>query len=142
MLYLPITRRWLFSMSARRIYLASALLALAYLATLVGVDAAMTASGISVLTPPAASLVRTLLYPEILGTALLWIAMWYFWLGFDRSNHLKRAIWFFVLFLFAPFGSALYSFVVYRGSVSVRAEGQSTKALNNFYNLRVILGDT
>ena len=132
MLYLPITRNWLFSLSARRIYLASALLALAYLATLVGVDAAMTASGISVLTPPAASLVRTLLYPEILGTALLWIAMWYFWLSFDRSNHLKRAIWFVVLFLLAPFGSALYYFVVYRRSVSVRAEGQSTKAPKNF----------
>jgi len=128
MLYLPISRSWLFSLSARRIYLASALLALAYLATLVGVDAAMTASGISVLTPPAASLVRTLLYPEILGTALLWIAMWYFWFSFDRSNYLKRAIWFLVLFLFAPFGSALYYFVVYRRCVFVPAEGQPTKA--------------
>jgi hypothetical protein len=36
MLFLPISRSWMFSVSARRIYLASAVLNLAWLATIFG----------------------------------------------------------------------------------------------------------
>src|ERR1700675_4738947 len=120
MLYLPINRSWLFSPIAQRVYLVCALCALALIATLIGIRMAMSASGARALTPPASSLVRTLLYPEILGAALLWIAMWYFWFGFDPSHYLKKAVCFALLFFLAPFGTVLYYFVVYRRLVRPR----------------------
>jgi hypothetical protein len=122
MLYLPISRSWIFSPTAQRIYFASALLALALIATFVGVHMAMSAAGARKLTPPASSVVRMLLYPEAAGEAVLWVAMWYFWFGFDRSHYLKKAMWFALLFLLAPFGTLLYYFVVYRSCVSAQAQ--------------------
>ena len=126
MLYLPINRSWLFSLTAQRIYFVSALLALALTATLMGVHMAMRVAGTRTLTRDAASVIRVLLYPEVLGMAILWAAMWYFWFGFDRSHYFKRTIWFFLLFFVAPFGPLLYYFVVYRRCVSV----QTPPALN------------
>jgi len=126
MLYLPINRSWLFSLTAQRIYFVSALLALALTATLMGVHMAMRVAGTRTLTRDAASVIRALLYPEVLGMAILWAAMWYFWFGFDRSHYFKRTIWFFLLFFVAPFGPLLYYFVVYRRCVSV----QTPPALN------------
>jgi hypothetical protein len=135
MLYLPINRSWLFSLTARRVYLVSALLAIALTAILIGVHTAMAAARMSALTPLAAALVRGLLYPEILGTALLWAAMWYFWLGFDRSHYLKRAIWFCCLFFLAPVGPVLYYFAVYRRSASLpnaqNGESQPQRSLES-----------
>jgi hypothetical protein len=99
---------------AQRIYLACAFLSLALLATLIGVHAAMSAAGASALTPDSAAVVRILLFPEIMGAALLWVAMWYFWFGFDRSHFLKKAGWFVALFFFAPLGPVLYWYFAFR----------------------------
>jgi hypothetical protein len=118
MLYLPISRSWLFSTTARRIYFVSALLALALIATLLGVHMAMAAAGMRALTPSASTLVRMILFPEIVGEAVLWVGMWYFWFGFDRSHYLKKAVWFVLLFLLAPFGTIFYYFLVYRRGIS------------------------
>ncbi len=120
MLYLPISRSWLFSLTAQRVYFVSALLALALIATSIGVHMAMSAARTGVLNPSAASYVRPLLYPEIVGAAVLWLAMWYFWFGFDTSHYLKKAVWFVCLFFLAPFGTVLYYFVVYRRFVSAK----------------------
>jgi hypothetical protein len=122
MLYLPISRSWLFSLTAQRVYFVSALLALALIATSVGVHMAMSAARTSALNSSAASYVRPLLYPEIMGAAVLWIAMLYFWLGFDRSHYLWKTVWFVCLLFLAPFGTILYYFVVYRRYVSARAD--------------------
>jgi hypothetical protein len=116
MLYLPISRSWIFSLAAQRVYFVSALLAFALMATLVGVRAAVAMAGARTLNPPAASIVRMLLYPEVLGAAVLWVAMWYFWFSFDGSHYLKKAAWFGVL-LFVPIGTLSYYFVVYRRSI-------------------------
>jgi hypothetical protein len=62
----------------------------------------------------AGFVVRLLLWPGLFGTALLSIAMWYFWLGFDNSGWLKKAIWFVPLYFLLPFGPAFYYFFVYR----------------------------
>jgi len=118
MLYLPISRGWLLSRTAQLIYLVSAALALAFVATLIGVHTAMSAAGSSALTNTAASLVRALLYPEIAGSAVLWVGMWYFWFNFDRSHYLRKAIWFVFLFFFAPLGTVAYHFLVYRRCLS------------------------
>ncbi|HEY6766118.1 MAG TPA: hypothetical protein VI386_15245 [Candidatus Sulfotelmatobacter sp.] len=105
---------------ARRIYFICALLALALLATLIGTHSAMTAAKATVLNPRAASVVRTLIFPEVLGSAALWVAMWYFWFSFDRSHYLKKAMWFALLFFLALPGTILYYFFVYRRWVSAQ----------------------
>jgi hypothetical protein len=96
----------------------SALLALALIATLLGAYMAMAAAGTRALTPSASPVVRMLLFPEIAGEAALWVGMWYFWFGFDRSHYLKKAVWFVLLFFLAPFGTVSYYFLVYRPGVS------------------------
>ena len=122
MLYLPISRSWLFSTTARRIYFVSALLALALIATLLGVHMAMAVAGTRALTPSASTPVRMFLFPEIAGDAVLWVGMWYFWFGFDRSHYLKKAVWFVLLFFLAPFGTIFYYFLVYRRGISAEVD--------------------
>src|SRR4051812_22400118 len=107
MLFLPISRDWMFSQTARGIYFGCAMFSLALFATLIGVHTAISAAGIKALTPRSAAIVRVLLFPEIIATALLWIAMWYFWFSFDRSHFLKKAGWFLLLFFSAPLGPVL-----------------------------------
>ncbi len=122
MLYLPINRSWLFSPLAQRIYFASALLTLAFIATFLGVRMAMVAAGTNALVAPASAVARTLLYPEIAGVAVLWIGMWYFWFSFDSSHYLKKAIWFVLLGVLAPFGTILYYFFVYRHLIAAQSQ--------------------
>jgi hypothetical protein len=124
MLYLPISRSWLFSVTAQRIYFVSALLALALIATLIGAHMAMSAAGTSALTPTASSVLLTLLYPEVLGAAVLWVAMWYFWFSFDGSHYLKKAAWF-ALLLLVPIGTLFYYVVVYRRCISKQIDDNS-----------------
>jgi hypothetical protein len=119
MLFFPISRGWLFSRTAQLIYFVSALLALALIATLIGVRAAIVAAGTGSLNAIAASLVHTLLFPEILGTAILWAGMWYFWFSFDPSHYLRKAIWFALLFFLVPLGTVAYYFLVYRRCTSL-----------------------
>ena len=118
MLFLPISRSWLFSGIAQRIYLVSALLALALIATRIGVHTAIAAAGIGALNARAASVVQMLLLPEIFGSAILWIGMWYFWFSFDQSPYLQKTIWFALLFFLVPFSTVGYYFLVYRRKLS------------------------
>lgn len=71
------------------------------------------------IAPNAALVARLLLWPAILGTALLSIAMWYFWFSFDNSGWLKKALWFLLLYIFLGVGPALYYFFVYRRNPEV-----------------------
>src|SRR3954471_20473944 len=117
MLYLPITRSWLLSNWAQRVYVGCSVLTLALMATLIGIHLAFSAAGASALNWQARSVARFLLFPEILGSALLWIAMWYFWLGFDQSHYFYKAVSFLLLFFFPPLGTIFYYFLVYRRRV-------------------------
>ena len=115
MLYLPLKKAWIISSAARRVYL--------YVRSshhrLSGSNghsgAALGASGIRTLErfPTTSLIVRLLFWPGILGTALLSIAMWYFWYGFDHSGWLKKAIWFLPLYFLLAIGPAFYYFFVY-----------------------------
>jgi hypothetical protein len=118
MLFLPISRSWLFSRIAQRVYLVCAFLALAFIATRIGVHTAIAAAGTRALNARAASIVRMLLLPEIFGAATLWIGMWYVWFTFDKSHYLQRAIWFALLFFLVPFSTVGYYFLVYRRKLS------------------------
>lgn len=118
MLYLPINRNWVLSRTAQRIYLGCSVLTLGLLATLMGVHLALSAAHAAALNTDARSVVRFLLFPEILAAAVLWVAMWYFWFGFDRSHYVKRALSFVLLFFFGPLGTLFYYFVTYRRRVA------------------------
>jgi len=115
MLILPISRTWMVSRVARCVYLVCSVLALALSGTLAGTFAAQAAIGSHTLPPATAAVLRLVLIPEVFGTALLWVAMLYFWFDFDQSSWLKRAFWFaFIFFFFIPPALALYYFFVYR----------------------------
>jgi hypothetical protein len=122
MLYLPIKQAWIISRAARRVYFVCALAALSLFGVVMGSSAALGASGVHTLEgfPTAGLIVRLLLWPGIVGTAVLSIAMWYFWFGFDNSGWLKKAIWFLPLYCLLAIGPAFYYFFVYRrnGKVS------------------------
>jgi|SRR5262249_53714255 len=115
MLYLPLKKAWIISCAARRVYFVCALVALWLVGGVMGRDAALGASGIRTLQgfPTTSLIVRLLLWPGILATALLSIAMWYFWYGFDNSGWLKKAIWFLPLYFLLAIGPAFYYFFVY-----------------------------
>ena len=121
MLYLPIRRGWIISRVASRLYFVCALAALSLFGVFIASVAASGAAGAPSLDafPAAALVVRVLLWPGILGTALLSIAMWYFWFGFDNSGWISKAIWFVPLYVFLAIGPAFYYFFVYRRNAEV-----------------------
>jgi len=113
------------SPSARRIYLICALLSIALFGTLVAVRAAMVASDVRSLAGTAVSIVKVLILPEVIGTAALSVAMWYFWFTFDRSSWVRKACWFPPLYYLPTMGPALYYFFVYRRSTAALEEQQN-----------------
>jgi hypothetical protein len=121
MLYLPISRGWIISRTARRIYFACALAAFSLFGVWVASLTALRTAGVSSLDafPAAALVIQVLLWPGIVGTALLSIAMWYFWFEFDNSAWLRKALWFLPLYLFLAIGPAFYYFRVYRRDAEV-----------------------
>jgi len=118
MLYLPISKSWIVSQVAQRIYFICALASLGLLGTYIASRMALAASGMSSFDPASVTvlILRVLFFPGVLGAALLSIAMWYFWFGFDKSHWLKKAIWFLPLYSFILIGPTLYYFLVYRRS--------------------------
>jgi len=114
-LYLPITKSWIISRTARAIYFVCALLAATLFGALFATRSAMVFAGVPSLGsfPAVAAIVRAILLPGICGAALLSVAMWYFWFTFDGSSWGKKALWFFPLYFVLALGPALYFFFVY-----------------------------
>jgi len=117
MLILPISRHWIVSRFASRIYLVCAFLAIAFSGTVLGLRVAILSVGHGGIPEPVASILGLSMLLEILGAALLWTAMLYFWFGFDQSHWLARTFWLVVLCSILPFFWALYYFVIYRRQV-------------------------
>lgn len=114
MMILPIPRSWILSRTAERIYLYCAILSMALSGTWIGTRAAQIFAGKPTLSPGTATALLLILFAEVVGAALLWVAMQYFWFGFDHSSWLMRAFWFLVLWSVLPLFWALYYFFVYR----------------------------
>ena len=72
----------------------------------------MVAAGVSTLPSGARLLVRALLFPEIVGSAVLFVGMSYCWLGLGGS-YKKKVLWFILLNLFL-LTVPIYYFSVYR----------------------------
>ena len=119
------------SHAAQRVYLTCSVLALALSGTLAGTRAAQAVIGSHTLPPATAALLRLGLIPEAGGSALLWVAMLYFWFNLDQSSWLKRALWFPFVFCFLPFALALYYFFVYRKWTSCDRQTSSVNAASH-----------
>ena len=115
MIYLPITKSWIISKTARVVYCVCSVLACMLFGALFAVLCAMAFSGVNSLSafPLALSIARAILLPEIFGSATLTIAMWYFWFNFDKSSWVRKAFWVLPLYFLLPMGPALYYFFVY-----------------------------
>lgn len=123
--YELITKEWIVSRMARRIYRISATLSVALF---LGLFVSAVAGGIPERVAPIA---RLLLLAGVLGYATTMAGMEVFLFRFDDSRPLKQIFWFCVL-LFPMLGPALYCFVVYsrsdvlRNSCTQPAEGTPT----------------
>jgi hypothetical protein len=126
MLILPISRGWLLSRKAQRVYLGSAIGSIGSLGVVFGTIVAMVAAGQQTLAglPTARVAVEFLLFPTAVGAGLLLAAMWYFWFSFDGSHWAKRAFWFLFLMFVPLIGPVLYYFLVYRRSVRLLEPGR------------------
>jgi len=121
-MYVRISRDWLFSRTAQRLYLLCAILNLALLATRIGMAAATLAAGVSSLSPTAVMLVKGFLFLVVVGSVVLFVGMSYCWLGFDGS-YTKKALWI-VLVKFCLITAPVYYFAVYRSKASREASHQ------------------
>lgn len=129
MLILPISRSWIVSRAAERVYMISAVLSLALSGTVLGTRIAQIVLHANRLPERTGTIVGIVLVPEVLGAAILWAGMLYFWFGFDESHWLARAFWFLCLCSILPLFWSLYYFVVYRRHSAERAEITSLVSL-------------
>jgi hypothetical protein len=104
----------MFSRTAQRVYFVCVLLDLALLATRVGIITASNVARVSGYPPGTVLLLRVLLFPEVMGSALLLVGMSYCWFGFDRTRYKKRVLWYFLVSLFTLVTMPTYYFFVYR----------------------------
>jgi len=128
-IYVSISRNWIFSRAAQRVYLLCALLDLALLATRIGIIAAMAVAGLSNLPPVSLMVVRVILFPEVVGSAVLLVGMSYCWFGFDRARYRSRLLWYVLVSLFTLITMPAYYFFVYRRLVSEQTNEAQKSAL-------------
>ena len=81
----------------------------------------MAAAGVAVLPFGVASMLKLLLYPEIVGTAVLFVGMSYCWLGIKASCK-KKVLWFLLFGLFL-ITMPIYYFAFYK-QIAVREAGR------------------
>ncbi len=117
-----VSDNWLVSTLAKKVYVASALLTVFFFGLLFAiVFGATTAGGTLAQVPLLASLLKAMLLIGILGAALLWTGMWYFWFRFHPSEGMSKALWAAAFIVMASLGSLLYFVFVYLRSSEVRA---------------------
>ncbi len=125
---LPISKQWIVSITARRLYTLTSAFSLAFGVFLIAMQA--VGGGSAERITESSSLVlllRAVVLIGVVATATLWVAMWYFWFGFDDSHLLKKALWFLLLWFAFP-SPALYCLMVYRRSKIFASEiSQSLK---------------
>ncbi len=101
-----ITKEWIISLKARRIYLAAATASVGLFVLVIGAE---VNGGVSSSFAP---IFNVLLLTGVTGAAVTFVSMEYYLFTFDQSSTLRKAFWFFVMWL-PLVGSALYCFRVY-----------------------------
>ncbi len=116
MMNLPITKEWIISPFARRLYTLTSLFSLAFSVFLIAMRAigSQAASDITK-SVPLFLILRAVTFVGVLTTAITWVSMLYFWFEFDKSGTVKKAVWFIVLMIAAP-ACPFYCLKTYRHS--------------------------
>jgi len=112
-----ISKEWIVSPAARRIYRVSAVLSMVLFISI----PVFRLNGIPELIVP---MVRPLLFAGAIGAATTLVGMEFFLFRFDNSHPLKQIFWFCVM-LFPLLGAALYCLVVYSRSDVFRIRDKS-----------------
>lgn len=112
--HLYIKPSWVVSPRARRVYLAASCLSIYFFVLFIAVSAIIESTPTAIDLPNAvAAFIRVQMYLGVLGMAVLWIGMAYYWYGFDSSNSWLKAVTLLILLL-GPLGAVLYQFLIYR----------------------------
>ena len=116
--YVFISRSWIISTRAKRLYLICTILTAVMFVTIFALQAAMILADIPV---EQSLVVRTLAFLILLsgafGTATLWVAMWYHWFGYNRDSEMSKSFWLSGFIFFGPLASIFYYFFPYRRSL-------------------------
>ena len=118
--YELISKEWIVSSAARRVYRASASLSVALF---FGLWIPLFANGIPADIRPIA---RLLLFVGALGAGITIVGMEFFLFRFDDSHPLKQVFWFCVM-LVPLLGAPLYCFAVYSHSNVPKASREGQK---------------
>jgi hypothetical protein len=122
---------WLISPMAKKVYLAAAVLTIFFFGLITTIAfAAGLAGGTLAQSPMLASALKTVLFLSIVGAALLWMGMWYFWYRFHPGSDMSKTLWAALLLVFGPIGALFYFLFVYLRSPEVggRAKVQPASA--------------
>ena len=106
-----INREWILSLTARRVYVASASLSIILFLIMI----LLNLSAENLIDPIPESLLpllRGLVLLGVVGTAITFVAMEYFLFSFDTSSALKKTCWFCAMAL-PILGPAAYCLLVY-----------------------------
>lgn len=118
--YQLLSKEWIISPTARRVYRAAAVVSLTLYVSLIAL----------ILSGPV-PLLKQFLFVGVVATAINSVGMEFFLFRFDDSQAWKQIFWFFAL-LFIPIGPALYCFLVYsRSSVVLHAVAPEQKTFSN-----------
>lgn len=107
-----ITRSWLVSLTARKIYRATAV---ASLSVVIFPTLYRTLGEQALAIAWVDQVLRLGLLIAVLSTATTLVAMEYYFFAFDNSGAWVKTFWFLIAWL-PPFGTALYCFLVYSRS--------------------------
>jgi hypothetical protein len=114
-------QRWLVSPVAQRVYLGAASCLGTFLLFLVGDVVWIAAARGGVQSARIADTIfMVLLVPGILGTSVLNVAMWYFWLRCHSNETHSKGFWLLVLWWLSPIGALFYFAFFYRKHPFVR----------------------
>jgi hypothetical protein len=123
MLYgLVVSDSWLVSLIAKRIYVAAALLTVLLRGFMLAVIFATAAArGTLQQAILLAFVLKALMLPGVLGAAVLWIGMLYFWFRHHPGEGMSKPLWAAELWLLGPVGALFYFLIVYLRSRAVLA---------------------
>lgn len=113
---LYISRNWIVSSTARRVYLVASICSLSLIGSLIAIAMAISGTGRTFAEVNAATVVvvYALLLIGVVWAAILRVAMLYYWYGFDLSGSGAKLFWLVGMLLFGPFAEIVYHFAVYR----------------------------
>lgn len=115
-----ISREWIVSSTARRVYRVSAVLSVVLF---FGWITALSQGGIY---GPLAPIIKFLFFLGVRGARITIVGMEFFLFRFDDSYPLKQIFWFCVM-LFPILGAAVYCFAVYSRSAVLRSSSAKSE---------------